>query len=143
MHLSEFVYTVLLKPAPLRRAANALIKAMLPRTVSVSGSVICINPDDPVVSGALTLRVYEKAEIAFFRRHFRKDMTFIDVGANVGLYTALAMATPDFRGKIIAVEPHGESRRNLTADRRRQGPDGPRHRRRRPPCGLRLHREPQ
>jgi FkbM family methyltransferase len=113
MHLSEFLYTVLLKPAPLRRAANALIKAMLPRTVSVGGSVICINPDDPVVSGALTLRVYEKAEIAFFRRHFRRDMTFIDVGANVGLYTGLAIATPGFCGKIIAVEPHEESRRFL------------------------------
>jgi FkbM family methyltransferase len=113
MHLSEFLYTVLLKPAPLRRAANALIKAMLPRTVSVSGSVICINPDDPVVSGALTLRVYEKAEIAFFRRHFRREMTFIDVGANVGLYTGLAIATPGFCGKIIAVEPHEESRRFL------------------------------
>jgi FkbM family methyltransferase len=113
MHLSEYVYTVLLKPAPLRRAANALIKATLPRTVSVGGSVVCINPDDPVISGALALHVYEKAEIAFFRRHFRKDMTFVDVGANVGLYTGLALATPDFCGTIVAVEPHTESRRFL------------------------------
>jgi FkbM family methyltransferase len=113
MNISEFIYTVMLAPAPLRRAANALIKATLRQTVSVGGGVIWLNPDDPVISGALSLGAYEKAEIAFFRRHFGKDMTFIDVGANVGLYTAMAMATPDFRGKIIAVEPHGESRRYL------------------------------
>lgn len=113
MHLSEYVYTVLLKPGPLRRAANALIKATLPRTVSVAGGVICINPQDPVISGALALHVYENAEIAFFRRHFRSDMTFVDVGANVGLYTGLALSTPGYRGTIIALEPHAESRRFL------------------------------
>ena len=49
---------------------------------------------DPVISGALTLGVYERGEIAFFRSRFRAGMTLVDVGANVGLYSALALSTP-------------------------------------------------
>ena len=44
------------------------------------------------------------------RSHFGADMTFIDVGANVGLYSALALSTPGFRGRVLAIEPDSESR---------------------------------
>jgi FkbM family methyltransferase len=108
--LAEFVYTILLKPRPLRRAANAAIRATLPRRVRVGRALVWLNPDDPVVSGALTFGVYERGEIAFFRSRFGADMTFVDVGANVGLYSALALATPGFRGRVLAIEPHRESR---------------------------------
>ena len=43
-----------------------------------------------VVSGALHFGVYEKAETKFFQTPFREGMTFLDVGANIGYYTALA-----------------------------------------------------
>jgi FkbM family methyltransferase len=109
MTLAELIYTVLLKPAPLRAAANALIKAALPATVRIGGAVVWLNPQDPVVSGALALRVYERCEMAFFRDHFRGSMTFIDVGANVGLYTAIALSKKG-DGAILAIEPHRESR---------------------------------
>ena len=110
MTLAEFVYTVLLKPRLLRRAANAAIRASLPKRVRVGEAIVWLNPDDPVVSGALTFGVYERGEIAFFRSRFGPDMTFVDVGANVGLYSAIALATPGFRGRVLAVEPHSESR---------------------------------
>ena len=113
MTIAEFVYTVLLRPRPLRRAANATIRALLPESIRVGPATVWLNPDDPVISGALTLGVYERSEIAFFRSRFRADMTFIDVGANVGLYSALALATPGFRGRVLAIEPHGESRQYL------------------------------
>jgi len=113
MTVAEFIYTVLLKPPPLRRAANAAIRAVLPACVRVSGARVWLNPEDPVISGALTLGVYERAEIAFFRSRFGAGMTFIDVGANVGLYSALALSTPDFRGRVLAIEPHAESRTYL------------------------------
>jgi FkbM family methyltransferase len=108
--LAEFVYTTLLKPRILRRAANAAIRAALPQRVRIGEAVVWLNPHDPVVSGALTFGVYERGEIAFFRSHFRPAMTFIDVGANVGLYSALALSTPGFRGRVLAIEPHRESR---------------------------------
>lgn len=113
MSVAEFVYTVLLKPRPLRRAANAAIRALLPERVRVGGASVWLNPQDPVVSGALTFRVYERGEISFFRSRFQADMTLVDVGANVGLYSALALSTPGFRGRVLAIEPHRESRAYL------------------------------
>lgn len=110
MTIAEFVYTVLLKPRPLRVAANGAIRCLLPASVRVGGATVWLNPEDPVISGALMLGVYERREIAFFRSRFAADMTFIDVGANVGLYSALALSTPGFRGRVLAIEPHGESR---------------------------------
>ena len=110
MTLAEFVYTTLLKPRILRRAANAAIRAALAEQVRIGDAVVWLNPRDPVVSGALTFGVYERGEIAFFRSRLRADMTFVDVGANVGLYSALALSTPGFRGRVLALEPHGESR---------------------------------
>lgn len=113
MSVAQFVYTVLLKPPPLRRAANAAIRALLPERVRVGEAAVWLNPDDPVISGALTLGVYERGEIAFFRSQFRRGMTLVDVGANVGLYSALALSTAGFHGRVLALEPHAESRRYL------------------------------
>jgi len=110
MTLAEFVYTILLRPRPLRRAANGAIRALLPQRVRLGAASVWLNPEDPVVSGALAFRVYERGEITFFRSRFRADMTFVDVGANVGLYSALALSTPGFRGRVLAIEPHRESR---------------------------------
>jgi FkbM family methyltransferase len=109
MSFAEFVYAVLLKPPMLRRAANATLRALVPDIVRVGEALIWLNPRDPVVSGALALRVFERGEIDFLRAHLNGDMTFVDVGANVGLYTGLALAQSDFRGTIVAVEPHAES----------------------------------
>jgi FkbM family methyltransferase len=113
MSVAEFVYTVLLKPRPLRRAANAAIRALLPQRVRLGGASVWLNPHDPVISGALAFGVYERGEIAFFRSHFSAGMTLLDVGANVGLYSALALSTPGFHGRVLALEPHAESRRYL------------------------------
>lgn len=107
MSLSEFFYTVLLKPRPLRMAANAVLCRMIPPKIAVRGATVIPNPADPVVCGALSLGVYEKDEIEFFCAHFQEGMTFVDVGANVGLYTALAI----HRGarSVLAIEPHAET----------------------------------
>jgi FkbM family methyltransferase len=113
MTIAEFVYTTLLRPRLLRRAANAAIRASLPERLQVGGATVWLNPHDPVVSGALRFGVYERGEIAFFRSRFGAEMTFVDVGANVGLYSALALSTPGFRGRVLAIEPHEESRRYL------------------------------
>jgi len=95
----------MLKPRPLRIAANALLRAMLPSACRVNGALIYLNPDDPVVSGALTLGVYENEEIAFFERVVETEMVFVDVGANVGLYTALGLRRMCYPSRIMCVEP--------------------------------------
>jgi FkbM family methyltransferase len=117
--LAEFIYTSVLPPGPLKRAANALILSTLPKTVRVGPATIHLNPNDPVLSGALALRVYERQEIAFFRKICRPHITVLDIGANTGLYTALAMHLCPY-GRVIAIEPHAESceflRRTIAAN---------------------------
>jgi FkbM family methyltransferase len=105
MTAPEFIYSVLLKPKLLRAAANATLRAMLPVSVRRHGATIHLNPEDPVVSGALALNVYEKPETEFFLSVCRPGMTFLDIGANVGYYSALALARFQGHGKVIALEP--------------------------------------
>ncbi|HYA18972.1 MAG TPA: FkbM family methyltransferase [Bryobacteraceae bacterium] len=109
----EFVYTSLLKPAPLRKLANAAIRAILPRTLQRHGATIVLNPNDPVVSGALTFGAYELPETRFFLSVCRPGLTFLDIGANVGYYTALALARMRGEGRIVALEPDPENFRYL------------------------------
>jgi FkbM family methyltransferase len=108
MSAAEFIYTVLLKPPLLRRGANFILTSILPRTIRVKGATIHLNPSDPVVSGALTLRSYEKEEIDFFVKWFQPGMTFVDVGANVGLYTGLALHISS-DARILCIEPDKNS----------------------------------
>ncbi len=110
MSIGEFIYTTLLKPKPLRKLANAAILRILPETVAVGPATVRLNPNDPVVSGALATRQFERAEIAFFLDACRPGMTVVDVGANVGLYTAIAMHRAGPSGRVVAIEPHEESR---------------------------------
>jgi FkbM family methyltransferase len=107
--LPEFTYTVLLRPKPLRACANAALRAIIPTETHVSGASIALNPRDPVVSGALTLGVYEKPETKVFLQLCRPGTVFLDIGANIGYYTALAMPILGPAGKIVAMEPDEES----------------------------------
>jgi len=109
MSIPEFIYAVLLRPKPLRKLANALIRAALPSQIRRDGATVILNPNDPVVSGALALRVYEKTETRFFKSACKPGMTFLDVGANIGLYTALALPRIGSTGRVVALEPDSES----------------------------------
>jgi len=112
MHLSEFAYTVLLRPKPLRALANAVICRLIPPQLSLNGAVVVLNQRDPVVSGALALGLYERAETAFFRAARQPGMTFLDIGANIGYFSALALEVLE-GGRIIALEPDPENFRFL------------------------------
>jgi FkbM family methyltransferase len=105
MNLAEFTYSVLLKPKPLRAGANRLLRALSAGEVRRHGARIVLNREDPVVSGALTLGVYERDETRFFLRQARPGMQFVDIGANVGYYTALALSRMNGKGRIVAFEP--------------------------------------
>lgn len=105
MSLSEFIYCELLRPKPIKKITNNLLRFMVPEEVHVHGATVVLNRMDPVISGALTLRVFEKTETRFFRRIYRPDMIFLDIGANVGYYTALALQISRGCAKVIALEP--------------------------------------
>jgi FkbM family methyltransferase len=103
--VAEFFYTRVFSPRPLRRLVNRIILAVLPEQVNVNGAVVCLNRADPVVSGALTLKVYERKESRFVNDNLKQGSLFIDIGANVGYYTAMAMHMVGKHGRIIALEP--------------------------------------
>jgi FkbM family methyltransferase len=107
--LAEFVYCYLLRPWPIRQITNWTIRQLLPKQLQFGEATVVLNPADPVVSGALHFGVYEKAETKFFYTACHDGMTFLDVGANIGYYTALAARIVGPNGKVIALEPDPES----------------------------------
>ena len=110
MNFPEFVYTVLLKPRPLKKLVNRVLLWMLPEQIRIGNAIVCLDPDDPVVSGASAIGVYEKDELKFFRQHCAPGMVVVDVGANVGIYTALALHLVSPGGTVISFEPNPRSR---------------------------------
>jgi len=109
MSFAEFIYTEVLKPKPLKALANAILLRIIPESIQVGPATLHLDLSDPVVSGALTLRVFEPSELAFFQEYCRGDMTLVDIGANIGLYTALAMHQLDGKGQIVTFEPHPQT----------------------------------
>ena len=95
------------KSKALRGLSKVLLRVFLPTHVNIGGAIVCTNPDDPVVSLALAMKLYEVEETSYFRQKLAKGMTFVDVGANIGLFTALAIRQG--ASKILAIEPHSES----------------------------------
>ncbi|SVC76482.1 uncharacterized protein METZ01_LOCUS329336, partial [marine metagenome] len=79
-----------MRPWPLRQLTNWTIRKLLPKSVRRGDATIVLNPRDPVVSGALFFGVYEKSETNFIQHTLKPGMTVLDVGANIGYYTALA-----------------------------------------------------
>jgi FkbM family methyltransferase len=125
MPLAEFIYTEVLKPKPLRSLTNAILLRMIPDRIQIGPASLYLDLDDPVLSGALTLRVFERSELTFFRKYCGGNMTFVDIGANVGLYTALGMHQLDSGGHIVTFEPFPRSynflQKNITANQTEAG----------------------
>ncbi len=129
MSLAEFIYTEVLKPRPLKALANAILLRIIPDRLQVGPATLILDRSDPVVSGALTLRVFEQSELAFFQKYCRGAMTLVDIGANVGLYTVLAQHQLNADGRIVALEPHPTTfsflQKNIAANQAEAG-SGPR-----------------
>ncbi len=105
MSFAQYIYTEVLKPRPLKALTNAILLRIIPESIQIGPATLHLDPDDPVVSGALTLRVYEHSEQALFAKYLHGDMTLVDIGANLGLYTAISMHHLDAGGRIVAFEP--------------------------------------
>ena len=63
---------------------------------------------------------FDYAEWSVWKRHLRPGDLFVDVGANVGVYSLLAA---DLGASIVAVEPDPDNVRNLNANFNRNGYD--------------------
>ena len=116
-----FIYTVILRPAPLRWLANRLLRRLIPARLALPEGMMVLNREDPVVSGALALGVYEPGSITCWRGLLsRPDMNVLDVGANIGLYSLIAAGRCP-KGRVLAFEPEPRNAEILTDMARRNG----------------------
>lgn len=58
-------------------------------------------------------QLFDRQELAFLASHLPEGGTFVDIGANVGVYSLWAHRCMRGSGRIIAVEPDPEMRRRL------------------------------
>jgi FkbM family methyltransferase len=103
--LAAFIYRTILKPAPLRWLANQVLLLLIPKTITIPEGTLSLNPNDPVISGALALGVYETFEMELFRDILTEGMTVLDIGANIGIYSVIAAKHVGQTGKVLACEP--------------------------------------
>lgn len=104
----QWIYTRLLSTWPLRGAINALLRFLIPEFLTIPEGILILNPDDPVVSGAIALGVYERGALERWRSLIHDGMTVLDIGSNIGLYTLVA-ARLNPSGRVIAFEPSSEN----------------------------------
>ncbi|MFH1866951.1 MAG: FkbM family methyltransferase [Patescibacteria group bacterium] len=104
-----FTYRILCQPRWLRCIINFCLLKIIPSTIKLERVSIVINKKDPVISGALMFGVYEPLESKLFKKSVKIGQTVIDIGANIGYYTALAAQEVGNAGKVIAFEPEPDN----------------------------------
>ncbi len=90
------------------RGKARLLSRVVPRQGGVQaqifGSAFDLDLSD-FIQRQMYLGTYEALEGRLVRAHLRPGMTFVDVGANVGYYTALAAECVTSNGRVISFEP--------------------------------------
>lgn len=83
--------------------------------VPVEGLGVHIDTADVAISAPLSLGVYERHLIDFFKAHVHEGMHVVDAGANIGLYSLLAAKLVGPGGRVWSFEPNSENARLLLA----------------------------
>ena len=110
--------------AQLNRIESYAMKASRQRTVisfadgrllvdSESGFAMCSARDLAILVSILHNGDLERGTRLLIERLIRPGMTFVDVGANIGLHTLAAGRAMKRQGKIVAFEPYGPTRELL------------------------------
>lgn len=84
------------------------------RKVKINNNIIfSLNINDWVQENLYFLGEYEKAELKTLDIFLKEDSTFIDLGANIGLYTLYASRLVGKKGHVISFEPFKENYKTL------------------------------
>lgn len=72
---------------------------------------LCI--DDWIQQQLYLFNTYEECELKFLERNLKSGDTFIDIGANIGIYSLTAASLVKKSGKVIAFEPFTKNHEKL------------------------------
>lgn len=99
----------LCRPLPYFRGRHRILDMLLPneavRTASIYGARMPLDLAD-FVQRQMFIGSFEDEETKWVKRLLRRGMTAVDVGANVGYYSALAAQRVGPTGRVIAFEPN-------------------------------------
>ncbi len=107
--MAQYIFTVFLKPKFLRNLAQRVVRCFIPKRMRVRGVELALNQTDAVMSGALALGCYEGYTLDLFESLLKPGMQVLDIGANIGLYTAIAAKAVGPEGNVLAIEPSPEN----------------------------------
>ena len=77
--------------------------------ISFKGLRLQTNLDHLGVEPSLVEGTFEKQELGIFLANLSNYDVVIDIGANIGVYSALALNSNDFQGRVYAFEPNLET----------------------------------
>lgn len=80
------------------------------------GIKVLIYPKNETCRALFITGYYEPNELCFLKKVLRPGMVFIDVGANMGLYSLFASKLVGAKGTVLAVEPSGREFQRLKAN---------------------------
>lgn len=88
---------------PIRTVYNRLFHFLKPKSVMVQGHRMWLDDQDTLELA--TQEIYEPFETALFKKEIKTGQTVLDIGANIGYYTLIAVKLVGPRGKVYAFEP--------------------------------------
>ena len=92
--------------APLRFLGGKLLSWYVKPEMEWDGHTVAVNPKDFGVALELqSTGEYEVATIAYCKKMLKPGMVFVDVGANIGLFTLMAARQVGPAGHVYAFEP--------------------------------------
>src|SRR3989338_8733486 len=95
---------------PLRYVGVKMMSLYLKPTVQLDGHTVSVDPVDFGVSFELeSTGEYEAASMAYCKSVLKPGMTFVDVGANIGLFSLMAARQVGPTGKVYAFEPGADN----------------------------------
>lgn len=89
------------------------------RFVDVFGKLVAARTSDIDIGQAVIEGVHDQHIARLFRNLLRPGMTVVDVGANCGYFTSLALACVGGGGNVYAIEPNPDNVRLLEMARRK------------------------
>ena len=110
MTLAPAMRQILEHVGPLRYVGVKMMSWYLKPTVQWDGHTVSVDPVDFGVSFELeSTGEYEAASMAYCKSVLKPGMTFVDVGANIGLFSLMAARQVGPTGKVYAFEPGADN----------------------------------